>query len=285
MEDVNVLTDEQTTQVEEVKEVTEKSEVVETVETTEIPKESDQGKKKKETFEERTERLKREVDELTGKKYTLKKEIEELSKQKVSPERPKVPNIQKFVNDDGVVDEEKYNEAMAEYNERFFDFRETKKKQDEVVEVAKSEQENKQKNWEDVATKAIKKYPDLQEVTSKDVYNPVLIDVLRDKAKIDIEEETTVSADLAYYLGKNPIELAKINKLANNDPVNMIIELGKIHGKIESLTKNVSNAPKPLETLDAEKGSLKEFEDFPDGKDDEWFQWRKKQKLEKLKRK
>jgi hypothetical protein len=281
MEEVNVLTDEQTTQVEEAKEGI-KEEVTTQVEVpVEEPKptQEERFEKKKKTFQER-------INEKTAENYRLKKELEEERKKtKVESEIPKAPNPQKFVDEYGNFEEDKWNSAMAEYNEKYSDHRDSKKKQEEVVQVTKEEEEAKQKNWEDVAIRAIEKYPDLQEVTNKDVYNPVLIDVLRDKSKIDIEEDTTVSADLAYYLGKNPVELARINKLAKNDPVNMIIELGKIQGKLESLTKNVSNAPKPLETLDAEKGSLKDSEEFPDGKDDEWFQWRKKQKLEKLKRK
>jgi hypothetical protein len=278
MEDVNILTDEQTTQVEEVQEEI-KEEVTTQVEVpVEEPKPTQEEKfeKKKKTFQER-------INEKTAENYKLKKELEEERKKtKVDSEIPKAPNPQKFVDEYGNFEEDKWNTAMSEYNDKYSNHRDSKKKQEEVDQVTKSDEEKRIKSWNDVAAKAIEKYPDLQEVTSKDVYSPILIDVLKDKAKEDVEEDTTVSADLAYYLGKNIGELNRINRL---DPINMLIELGKIQGKIESLTKNVSNAPKPLETLDAEKGSLKYSEEFPDGKDDEWFQWRKKQKLEKLKRK
>jgi hypothetical protein len=278
MEEVNVLTDEQTTQVEEAKEGI-KEEVTTQVESpVEEPKPTQEEKfeKKKKTFQER-------INEKTAENYKLKKELEEERKKtKVDSEIPKAPNPQKFVDEYGNFEEDKWNTAMSEYNDKYSNHRDSKKKQEEVDQVTKSDEEKRIKSWNDVAAKAIEKYPDLQEVTSKDVYSPILIDVLKDKAKEDVEEDTTVSADLAYYLGKNIGELNRINRL---DPINMLIELGKIQGKIESLTKNVSNAPKPLETLDAEKGSLKDSEEFPDGKDDEWFQWRKKQKLEKLKRK
>jgi hypothetical protein len=274
-EDVNVLTDEQTTQVEP--EITEeKPEItVETTEKVEEPKLTPDQKleKKRKTFQER-------INEKTAENYRLKKELEEERKKtKVDSEIPKAPNPQKFIDEYGNFDEDKWNSAMSEYNEKYSDHRESKKKQEEIDQVTKSDEDKRIKSWNDVAAKAIEKYPDLQEVTSKDVYSPILIDVLKDKAKEDIEEDTTVSADLAYYLGKNIGELNRINRL---DPINMLIELGKIQGKIESLTKNVSNAPKPLETLDAEKGSLKDSDEFPDGKDDEWYAWRQKQKRKKL---
>jgi hypothetical protein len=276
MEDVNILTDEQTTQVEEVQEEI-KEEVTTQVEVpVEEPKPTQEEKfeKKKKTFQER-------INEKTAENYRLKKELEEERKKtKVESEIPKAPNPQKFVDEYGNFEEDKWNSAMAEYNEKYSDHRDSKKKQEEVVQVTKEEEEAKQKNWEDVAIRAIEKYPDLQEVTSKDVYNPVLIDVLRDKAKIDIEEETTVSADLAYYLGKNPVELARINKLAKTDPVNMIIELGKIQGKLESLTKNVSNAPEPIVPLDGEKGGLVEKELSGDEILDQYY----KKQLEKNKK-
>jgi hypothetical protein len=273
-EEANVLTDEQTTQVEEVKETTQVEVPVEEPK----PTQEEKFEKKKKTAQER-------INELTAEKYKLKLELEEEKKKtKVDSETPKAPNPLKFTDDVGNFDEEKWNQAMADYNDKFSVHRESKKKQEEVAEVAKSEEELKNRAWEEIAAKVSQKYPDFMEVTNKGVYNPVLVDILKDKARVDIEEGTTVSADVAEYLGKNPVELAKVNRMSN-DPVNMIIELGKIHGKIESLTKNVSNAPKPLDTLDAEKGSLKEFEDFPDGKDDEWYQWRKKQKMEKLKKK
>jgi hypothetical protein len=278
MEDVNVLTDEQTTQVEEVKEEvkeTPKGEEVTTKVEVLVELSQEEIAKKKQKSENR-------FSKLLAERWQLKKENEELRK-RVSTEvvQPKAPNIQKFVGEDGNVDEEKYNQAMAEYTEKFLEHRDTKKKQEEFTQVTANEEEIKNKAWEDVAAKVIEKYPDFMEVTNKGVYSPVLVDILKDKAKVDIEEDTTISADIAEYLGKNPVELAKVNRLSN-DPVNMIIELGKIQGKLESLTKNVSNAPKPLETLDAEKGSLKEFEDFPDGKDDEWYAWRQKEKRKKL---
>jgi hypothetical protein len=268
MEEVNVLTDEQTTKVEEV------TTQVEVPVEEPKPTQEEKFEKKKKTFQER-------INEKTAENYKLKKELEEERKKtKVDSEIPKAPNPQKFVDEYGNFEEDKWNTAMSEYN--YSNHRDSKKKQEEVDQVTKSDEEKRIKSWNDVAAKAIEKYPDLQEVTSKDVYSPILIDVLKDKAKEDVEEDTTVSADLAYYLGKNIGELNRINRL---DPINMLIELGKIQGKLESLTKNVSNAPKPLETLDAEKGSLKEVLEFPDGKDDEWFQWRKKQQMEKLKKK
>ena len=269
MEDVNIQQDEITPEGEVVvtkqtEEVPEQSETPETTEqtTTEVEKvESTKDKlgKKKETFEERVERLKKEVNTLTGEKYKLKQEISEYQK-KVKPvdtEKPKVPVITDFMDDTGGVKKDDYNNAMYDYYNNLETHKNAQRQYSDYEEKLKQEDIENKKAWSEVAVKAKEKYPDLDSIVTKNIYSENLTDALYMKARKDKVEGTTKSVDIAVYLGKNEHEAWRIGNLP---PIEMFEELGRLEEKLENLTKNVSKAPDPIEPLDGEKGIMPEKE-------------------------
>lgn len=90
------------------------------------------------------------------------------------------------------------------------------------------------------AEKASERYPDFQTVVS----NPAL-QINDHMAEFIAESET--GADVAYYLGKNPLKASQIAKLS---PVGAARELARIESELASKPKaNPSNAPEPIKPV------------------------------------
>ena len=83
------------------------------------------------------------------------------------------------------------------------------------------------------------KFPDFQEAVFS-----LPGDVLHERLAMAIFE-TAAPADVAYYLGKNPQEAARIAKL---DPVRMALELGRMESKaiVPPPKKKTTAAPPPI---------------------------------------
>jgi len=77
-------------------------------------------------------------------------------------------------------------------------------------------------------------------------------------------------ADLAYYLGSNPQEAARI---ANLPPMLSAMEMGKIEMKM-SAPKKTTNAPKPIQPVGSGGSQNKDPSQMSTS---EWMEWRNKQ--------
>ena len=90
------------------------------------------------------------------------------------------------------------------------------------------------------------KYDDFEQVA----YNPKLpiTDVMAQSI-----QASDVGPDVAYYLGANPKEAARISKLA---PFLQAKEIGRLEAKVaaEPVTKRTSNAPAPISPVTARGG-------------------------------
>jgi hypothetical protein len=100
-------------------------------------------------------------------------------------------------------------------------------------ETRSAEQQKVVDNWMDHCDTAADKYEDFDEV----IQNPTLpiTGLMRDSMM-----ETSSGAEVAYHLGKNPTEAARISALS---PVQQIGEITKLAGKF---TSNTTNAPSPI---------------------------------------
>lgn len=114
------------------------------------------------------------------------------------------------------------------------------------------------------AEKAAERYPDFHAV----VGNPTLP---INEAMAEFIADSDQGADVAYYLGKNPLKAAQISQMS---PVRAARELAKIEAELAQPPKT-SNAPPPIRPLGANGSSGQK--DPADMSASEFAKWRKEQ--------
>ncbi len=127
----------------------------------------------------------------------------------------------------------------------------------------RAELEFKQQAREKLA-KGIEKYDDFAEVVFEGDHN------VTDEMAIAIAE-SSVAAELAYWLGKNP---AESNRIANLPPASQIRELGKIEARLEAPKNKTTSAPEPVSPVKGSASAHKRIEDMTMA---EYKEFRKKQ--------
>jgi hypothetical protein len=138
------------------------------------------------------------------------------------------PKREAFVND------EAYNQAQLEHLAE-------KKAEERLKEREKAQEaERRQEAFLEKAEKAAERYPDFQLVVS----NPNL--PIND-AMAEYLAESDLGADVAYYLGKNPMKAAAIAQMS---PVKAGRELSKIESDLAARPKpEPSKAPDPIKPV------------------------------------
>jgi hypothetical protein len=118
-------------------------------------------------------------------------------------------------------DYEKYLDARTDYRVA----------QTEKARVAKAAEAANAEAWTAASKDAREKYDDFDEIVGQDI--PI------SRAVNDAIQESSVRAELAYFLGKNPAEVARINALS---PTRAGAEIAKIEA---TLVKAAPEKPKP----------------------------------------
>ena len=114
------------------------------------------------------------------------------------------------------------------------------------------------------AEKAGEKYPDFQTV----VANPSL---RINDAMVEFITDSDLGADVAYFLGKNPL---KASQIAEMTPVKAARELTRIEAEIAARPKpRHSNAPAPINPISGSAGGSKSPAEMSDA---EYAKWRAK---------
>lgn len=108
--------------------------------------------------------------------------------------------------------------------------------------------------------KGIEKYPDFKR-TVENVQIPT--------ATLPVLETLDNAADVAYHLGKNPNQAAK---LSNMDPVRAGAELQRISSSLKS--RKITNAPDPIKPVSSKGGHVKSIDEMSMA---EYNAYRKKQ--------
>lgn len=158
---------------------------------------------------------------------------------------------------------QEFNRLDAEREQRVKE-RETKTREEQVEAAFKAKvQEFKAKT------------PDFDSV----VNNPSL---QISKTMYEAMRESEVGEQIAYHLGKNPAEAARIAALS---PIASIREIGKLEAKLSIMpppaqTLKPSNAPAPPAVVGGSSGGT--VKDTSKMNDDEWFEWEKTERLKKL---
>jgi hypothetical protein len=99
--------------------------------------------------------------------------------------------------------------------------------------------------WAEATAEFRQKVPDFDAVAHNQnlTITPVMADAIRESAR---------GAEIAYYLGKNPAEAARIAALA---PISQATAIARLEGRIGTGTASVSKAPPPAATLSGRSGS------------------------------
>lgn len=194
----------------------------------------EEAKRLAESEKARADRLQAVLDKMldSEKKPEPKKEPE--------PKKPNgKPRAQDFDNDEDFFD------ALTDWK---IEQREAAVEQKRAEKAKADELTNRQKAFvsrrDEVNTAGIDKYDDYEQIVFSlpgEVMNVQLAEALF---------ETENAHDIAYYLGKNPEEAAKIAKMSVRKQA---IALGKLDAKLSSTpaapAKKTSNAPPPLKPL------------------------------------
>ena len=172
------------------------------------------------------------IDKLTQQVRTLQEQL--ASKETVKPAeetKPAVttqgkPRLEDFST------YEDYTEALTEWK---MDLKLAKLQEDQAKQRQQKEAESKTLTWNQRVESARSKYEDFDEVA----LDP---DIPVSAAMAEVIQDSEAGPDLAYFLGQNPVEAARIATLS---PIAAARELGKIEAK---LTPAPDTKPKPAAT-------------------------------------
>lgn len=215
--------------------------------------------------------VQKRFDELTKKNRELETKNKELEsiKTPVSKDRPLPPKNSDYVDDS------EYQKALVEWKDADDDWKDAAKASEtQGKEVAEHQNKNVQRYLDD-SERMRAKFSDFDDITSAEnmQYAVEIAAMVLD---------TNHAPEMNYYLGKNPAELDRIQKLS---PLKAAVEIGKLEARFESVrTKKTSKAPAVLNTIKSKSDTV--IEDISKIKnDDAWFKARQAEKLRKLKEK
>lgn len=247
-------------------------EVVNEVEQPQVsePEKSEQTEKPSETTAEKTF-TQAELDEIVQKRLTKferklerqRREGESLPKatEEHQPQLGNKPKSEDFSTYDEFI------EALADYKaESKIVELDTKRKQAEIENVRKTEEQRQEERRYALMENGEDKYDDFQEVVKASklqIAEPAYLAIL----------ESDLSSDLVYFLAKNDEEANRISQLS---PYAQAKEIGKLEDKLaQRPTKKTSNAPEPIKPINTGKnGDAGLSDELPI---DEWMRRRNKQ--------
>lgn len=167
-----------------------------------------------------------ELDAIVGKRLAREQrkwEREQARKAQIAPTPAELPPVENFDSVDA------YADALAARKaEELLAKRELERQQMDVLEA-----------YHDREEEARSKYDDFEQVA----YNPKLP---ISNAMAETIQASDIGPDIAYYLGSNPKEAARIAAL--NSPIIQAKEIGKIEAKLasEPVLRKTTSAPPPI---------------------------------------
>ena len=211
--------------------------------------------------------VQKRIDRLTQEKYRLRAELDFLRGQQQQPQQAQP--AQQAQQPSQAPKLEQYN-SIEEYLDALADHKASQKfdhlaKEREAKESQTRQQQEVAKLHESYTKQteqARQAYGDFDDV----VQDP---DLPISQAMAEAIMRSTNGADVAYYLGKNPDQAARIASL---DPFSAAVEIGRIAATIvRPQPRKTSNAPPPIQPVGARATPVTD----PDKMSaDEWIKWR-----------
>jgi len=183
--------------------------------------------------------------------------------------KPKIPDLNAFMDEYGKIDHSKYSEAMDKYQDESYNYRNAQERIKQSQTQEESEAAEALKRYTKRAAQIAAEYPDFAQTVTQDIYGETLTSDLLEREK---------GADIAYYLGKNPAIAVGLSKMPYDQMIEAVDELEK---QFKTETKKVSNAPNPLNPLEGISGKdIRNINEIDN--DDEWYKARKQQKMKQF---
>ena len=211
--------------------------------------------------------VQKRIDRLTQEKYRLRAELEFLRSQQPQPQQAQP--AQQAQQPSQAPKLEQYN-SIEEYLDALADHKASQKfdhlaKEREAKESQTRQQKEVAKLHEGYTKQteqARQAYEDFDDV----VQDP---DLPISQAMAEAIMRSSNGADVAYYLGKNPDQAARIASL---DPFSAAVEIGRIAATVvRPQPRKTSNAPPPIQPVGARATPVTD----PDKMSaDEWMKWR-----------
>lgn len=171
---------------------------------------------------------------------------------------------------------EDYLDARAAFKaEQTYKALREKERQEAKEEATKAAEEKEEQSFKSKVEEFKAKTPDFEDT----VRNP---DLRISKVMYEAMRETEAGPQIAYHLGKNPQESARIAGLS---PIAAIKEIGKLEAKFSKepaptvQTKTISDAPEPPSIV---QGTTNGQKDPSKMTDDEWYAHWKSEKAKKM---
>jgi hypothetical protein len=210
--------------------------------------------------------VQKRIDRLTRERYRLQGELEAMRRQHPKQETQQPTSAAGSPKPEQFQSYEDYLEAKAEWKAEQKVAEVLNRQQESTKrQTAQAEHDKLQQSWEKSVDEAIGVYDDFEEVA---LAPDVPISDAMSKAIL----RSGKSADVAYYLGKNREEAAKI---ASMDPLSAAIAIGRIEATLaRPAAKKTTSAPPPISTVGARASVSKD----PDKMSvNEWLKWRNEQ--------
>lgn len=211
--------------------------------------------------------VQKRIDRLTQEKYRLRAELEFLRSQQPQPQQAQP--AQQAQQPSQAPKLEQYN-SIEEYLDALADHKASQKFDHLAKEREAKESQTRQQNeaaklhegYTKQTEQARQAYEDFDDV----VQDP---DLPISQAMAEAIMRSSNGADVAYYLGKNPDQAARIASL---DPFSAAVEIGRIAATVvRPQPRKTSNAPPPIQPVGARATPVTDPDKMST---DEWLKWR-----------
>lgn len=225
--------------------------------------------------------VQRRIDQLTREKHeerrraeALGRENEALKRRTSAGPRPTPPDPRTFATETGEIDPAKWQTAISAYEDKLHSWRQAQ----EPARVAESEPSEPQPDAAASAAAFLEraallraKHADFDEVVNRPVFSPEMVSALYDSDH---------GPEIAYFLGKNQTEAAKI---AGLPPAQQYRELGRLEARFTATgeRRSVSAAPEPITPVTGTAGTITKDPDTMSI--DEYMAWEAQRRLERRK--
>ena len=203
----------------------------------EQPDEGNAPKSRHQRRKEQMDRLRNENDELSEKLKATRERLKRIEEAAQGAAPPKQDDFETYEEFQAALSAHHAMRMMDDRQRKDVE-REMEAQQREIERVQRQQHEEIAQNWAAQAADAKTRYADFEQVAFS---APISDQVAQMVASMD------AGADVAYHLGLNPAEAARISRLP---PVEAAMELGRIEARVNApKPKTVTQAPDPVSTV------------------------------------
>lgn len=213
--------------------------------------------------------IQKRIDKLVAERNEALKKLKEVEAKAFVANKPVVPIRDNFEDDES-------------YQEAFDNYIIAKPEYDKAKELLSESAATRESEIAELAQRLKTQVDELQEKFPNVDIAKTIRETDWGTAEAAIESSSQ-NGKIAYYFARNPSELKKLNALSSTE---IYKEIGKLEARIMTASKKeITNAPKPLDTLKGGTETVTPVKSLYKIKDsNEWFKARNREILEKRNR-